>query len=271
MPCNKTSARLQAFTSWPFLLSLATLLLNDLYLKLAYHNWVTGKLSDFSGVFMLTILVSVIFPGYPRITGLSVASAFTIWKSPLSEPVIGLIQSLGVVHFGRVVDYSDLFSLIMIPPAIMMVSNPIKITFPMVRKVLVVPVVILTLFAIMGTSLASISQEYMIRKVDEAPCPDPADVIASIDKVALSQNLKPCGIPGKLSGAYRGGRIEMCYSVDENGSARFLVRGIASGLFFVRYPKKEMEKLKNAMMSELGNKFQNMEFVIPLDQTKKPF
>ena len=40
--------------SWPLLLSLAALITNDLYLKYAFSGWVTGKLSDFAGIFLVS-------------------------------------------------------------------------------------------------------------------------------------------------------------------------------------------------------------------------
>lgn len=278
MPFDKPSARLRVFTSWPFLLSLATLLLNDLYLKAAYHNWVTGKLSDFSGLFMVTTLISTLLPSHPRITGLFVASAFSVWKSPLSEPMIKLIQqSLGVIHFGRVVDYSDLFAVTMIPLAIVLSNNPVntQMTVPMVRRALAVPVAMLALFAIMGTSVATRNQEYIIRAVDEAPCPDQEEVIAAIDKVANAHGLtRSGGVSSRKQSSgeemtelnYSGGRIRMFCRVDEHGSARFEVWGMPSWLFFVHYPDKEMEKIKKSLMSELGRRFQGMEFVMPLNK-----
>ncbi len=277
----KRSSRLQSLTTWPFLLSLAVLLLNDLYLKAAYNNWLTGKISDFAGLFMVTMLTAALLPGYQHVKGLLVALAFGLWKSPLSEPIIRIIQSHWSTHFGRVVDYSDLVAVIMIPFAIISVNNPrtIAVSGNFLRRALTIPVLILALFAIMGTSFATIRQEYVIQKADDTPCPDPEEVMESIDKVAKAQGLVSIGrntAPEKgKSGEtiwrleYSGNGIKMLCRVDELGSTRFFVMGIPSGgLFFRHYPEKEMALLQNALKSELGNRFKDMEFIVPLNPTK---
>jgi hypothetical protein len=253
------------------------LLLNDLYLKAAYRNWITGKLSDFSGVFMVSMLVFAFLVNFRWVVGLLIACLFALWKSPLAEPAIKFIQSQGVFHFGRVVDYSDLVAIVMIPLAVAITNNSryTRITASTFRRALTVPVVVLALFAVMGTSYLIMDQRYSIRKADEFPCPDPEEVMASIGKVADAHGLKPIGtksLSRKSSGEtiwgleYEGDHIRMSCRVDEHGSAEFFVVGVPSGLFFVRYPERKMEEIKQALMSELGNKFKNMEFVIPLQK-----
>lgn len=39
--------KLKSINNIPFLVSLVILILNDFYFKTIYHNWLTGKLSDF--------------------------------------------------------------------------------------------------------------------------------------------------------------------------------------------------------------------------------
>ena len=53
-----------AATSWPFLLSLILLLLNDLYLKWHHPGVISGKLSDFAGLFMVSLSLFTVFPGF---------------------------------------------------------------------------------------------------------------------------------------------------------------------------------------------------------------
>jgi hypothetical protein len=48
--------------AWPFVAALVVLITNDLYLKLAYPGWLTGKLSDFSGVYLIAALAIGLFP-----------------------------------------------------------------------------------------------------------------------------------------------------------------------------------------------------------------
>ena len=49
------------FTSYGFNITLAILLLNDFILKDLYGNWLTGKLSDFAGLFVFSLFFSAYF------------------------------------------------------------------------------------------------------------------------------------------------------------------------------------------------------------------
>jgi hypothetical protein len=42
--------------------SIFLLLINDLYLKFEYHNYLTGKLSDFAGLFAFPYFFSCLIP-----------------------------------------------------------------------------------------------------------------------------------------------------------------------------------------------------------------
>ncbi len=271
MPHQSIFTRLQVLITWPFMLSLAALLLNDLFLKAAYHNWITGKLSDFSGVFMVTMLLAALVPSHRRMIGLLIALIFAFWKSPLSDPIILFIQSQGAIHFGRVVDYSDLFAVITIPLAIALTESPrgAKTTTPTIRKALAMPIVVLALFAIMGTSVAPMKQHYAFRMADEFPCPDPEEVAAAIDKVAKANGLTPDIYPyprsEKNSGdtfkvlQYSGDKMAMFCRIDEHGTADFLISGMPSS-----HLEKKMNELRVELMHEMGQRFKGMEYVVPL-------
>ena len=51
---------MREFFGWPPLLAVALLGFNDAYLKAAFHNDLTGKLSDFGGCFFLPLYVSAL-------------------------------------------------------------------------------------------------------------------------------------------------------------------------------------------------------------------
>ncbi len=104
--------RLKILISPLFILFLTLLITNDFFLKVEFHNAITGKLSDFSGLFIFPIFWSVIFPQRKLLVFISTAVLFTFWKSEYSE---GLIQFL-TRHFniGRTVDLSDLIALPML-------------------------------------------------------------------------------------------------------------------------------------------------------------
>lgn len=97
-----------------FLLALFVLLLNDFFLKYYFHNYITGKLSDFAGLFIFPYFISS-FSG-KRIKEIYILTGvlFVFWKSEFSQPIITFFNNY---NFGvnRIVDYSDLVSLIVLP------------------------------------------------------------------------------------------------------------------------------------------------------------
>ena len=100
---------------WPFLLALGLLILNDAVLKAAWHNAFTGKLSDFAGVFAFAWFWSVVI-GRARVAiHVAVAVAFVWWKSPWSAGAIEAWNGLPWFDVARVVDYGDLFALLVLP------------------------------------------------------------------------------------------------------------------------------------------------------------
>ena len=90
-----------------FILSLACLLINDLYWKYEYHNWLTGKLSDFAGLFVLSVFLSAFFFRHRSFVYVGVAIFFIWWKSPLSQPLLDLLNTSFTFSFDRTTDYSD--------------------------------------------------------------------------------------------------------------------------------------------------------------------
>lgn len=97
-----------------FLASIFLLLINDLYLKYEYHNYLTGKLSDFAGLFAFPYFFSCFFPKKAKQIYIISGILFVIWKSHFSQPIFDFAHSYGV-GIDRIVDYSDLISLLIIP------------------------------------------------------------------------------------------------------------------------------------------------------------
>lgn len=111
------SKRLTIFTSFWFLCCLGILLLNDFFLKSYFHNEITGKLSDFAGLFVFSIFWSVFFKKRKWIPFVLTAILFTLWKSAFSTPFINFWNSLQLFSIQRVIDYTDLFALLILIPA----------------------------------------------------------------------------------------------------------------------------------------------------------
>lgn len=108
----------------PFLTALALLIINDWILKPTYGNFLTGKLSDFAGLFAFGVFSCAVFPERKRLVLILTAVAFVLWKSELSQPVIDGWNSLAVFPMKRVVDFSDLLALSMLPAAAIYVGRP---------------------------------------------------------------------------------------------------------------------------------------------------
>ncbi|MFB9077989.1 hypothetical protein ACFFLS_04885 [Flavobacterium procerum] len=91
-----------------FIFSLIILVLNDWLLKSIFHNFITGKLSDFTGLFAFPFFWSVLFPKRIKEIHLGTLLFFIFWKSPLSETFVHFIGA------SRIVDFSDNMALISI-------------------------------------------------------------------------------------------------------------------------------------------------------------
>jgi hypothetical protein len=109
------------------------LIVNDHYLKEAYGNWLTGKLSDFAGLFAFAVvaqvawrrLASVRWSAFPG--GVLLAGLFFSWfKSPLSGVALEAVNALSGRSFGRVIDYSDLAALVVLLPAMWLVKKRLE-------------------------------------------------------------------------------------------------------------------------------------------------
>ena len=138
--------KLKSINNIPFLIGLGLLLLNDLYLKAEFHNWFTGKLSDFCGLFVFVSFWAALFPRKKLAVYYSTALLFALWKSPYSEPVIELF-SQNLYPIARVVDITDLMALSVLPVAYYM--DTIKI-----QRFKLHPIILgsISLFAFCATS-----------------------------------------------------------------------------------------------------------------------
>lgn len=108
--------------------SLLVLLLNDFYGKYAYPGFLTGKLSDLAGVLVLPVFCRVLFPALPKkAVFMATAVFFTWWKSPFSQPLINQVNAGSPWPVQRVVDYSDLLALGVLPLAIYIAPRSIRL------------------------------------------------------------------------------------------------------------------------------------------------
>lgn len=97
-----------------FIIGLGLLLLNDLWLKWQFHNWLTGKLSDLLGLYICPVFLSYFYPRHRSQAYWFTALLFIFWKSNWAN---GLIELMHTWHlpFDRVADPTDLIALIALP------------------------------------------------------------------------------------------------------------------------------------------------------------
>jgi hypothetical protein len=91
-------------------------LLNEYVLKAAFHNWLTGKLSDFVGVAAFALFWCMLFPQARRLILLGTAAGFAFWKSPAADGLISALNNTLPFSVGRVVDWTDLIALTVLIP-----------------------------------------------------------------------------------------------------------------------------------------------------------
>ncbi len=98
-----------------FLTCIALLLLNDFYLKYVFSNWLTGKLSDITGLLAFALFGFAVSTLERKKILLLITIFFLWWKSPLSEPVIVFFNQHLNIPVSRVIDYTDYLAICFLP------------------------------------------------------------------------------------------------------------------------------------------------------------
>jgi hypothetical protein len=102
-------------TSPFFVAGLILLLANDFLLKPAFHNPLTGKLSDFSGLFTFPLFFSAFATRWKSAIYILSFVGFVLWKSPYSQPFIDAANQVLPFKVARTVDITDLVALTVLP------------------------------------------------------------------------------------------------------------------------------------------------------------
>lgn len=132
-----------------FLISLLLLILNDWYFKIEYHNWVTGKLSDFAGLIAFPYFFSVLFPARKKQIHLLTALFFLIWNSTWIQPFLDFANSY-YIPIGRTVDFTDHIALFSILVSYRMLQHQYHIRLrPVMHQLLI----LISCFAFIATSI----------------------------------------------------------------------------------------------------------------------
>jgi hypothetical protein len=135
-----------------FIGSLAVLLINDLCFKPLFHNFITGKLSDFAGIIVFVFFWTALLPKYKKSFFIVTSLFFVLWKLPASQVLIDLWNALKIFPISRVCDLSDLSVLIILP--FIYHYKPRKILNSQINF-LRIPLAMLALFSFCATSYNS--------------------------------------------------------------------------------------------------------------------
>lgn len=255
--------------SWPFVLSVGLLLVNDLFLKAAYPGLVTGKLSDFAGLFMVALPLLAIFPSRKLLVCVLLAALFAWWKSGLSSFFIAWVQASGLPRFGRTVDLSDLFAL----PVLLLACHLTEriehfpLPLPAPKKMILGPIAAIALFAALGSSqMPTKTSQYAIRDTTGRMALQREAVAQVIASVAAQYGMKchECA-QSQERGVLFGKGLTLNYHFTEKGELAFKVSVNLGGLPFFSNDEKDMEALRSALKQKFAERFPNLEYIEPID------
>lgn len=144
-----------------FIIGLFLLLLNDFYLKEAVPGILTGKLSDFAGLFIFPLFCSAFFPKRKLTIYVSTALFFIFWKSPFSQFIIDGWNSFGIFSIGRIVDFTDLIALAILPFSFLYSSQNYSLFFKEFRFKQFARIFVIAISVFAFTATSSLSERYI--------------------------------------------------------------------------------------------------------------
>ena len=275
-----TETKKNPWLSAPFLISLSLLLLNDHVLKAAYGNWLTGKLSDFAGIFMVSVLLFAWKPQHKDLTGWLFALFFIAWKSPLASPVIALFNDVMPFGISRVIDYTDCVALVMIPLAawFVRIGNHRNTLSELTQKWFKIPALMLATFAIIATpgpKPVSISESFRIQQINQKPNLTDAQIKEAIETATNRHEMTACTDTTKAPQAhlpviacFQKGNLFLQYGIDKyrrvNITTNFTDRSLDDrDDDEIAEAKLELLKLREDLVSSFWQ-FKNMELVFTI-------
>lgn len=193
-------ARPDLLASYAFVGALAILLLNDFVLKEAWGNLITGKLSDFAGLFAFPVFWTAVLPRYRTLIHWGTAALFVLWKLPVSEPLIVNWNSWAPLTVGRTADPTDLLALTSVACAYYFsLASHRQIPLPAVRWAMV-PI---ALFAFAATSFWSVrryERTYVFRA-------NPAEVRQGMHLLGMREVIPSDSTPVPVQAPDGGGQL----------------------------------------------------------------
>jgi len=253
---------LAIFTTWPFVLSLIVLLINDRVLKQAYPGFITGKLSDFAGLAVVAMPLFAALPRRARSIYLALAGAFLWWKSPASAGFIDFMNTARPLNIGRVVDYSDLVALVVLPACAKFAAleSARGENLQRLRRWLLPPILAAALLGVMGTSTVVPRKDFAVRALESSNS-FPRDMIveAIVDVAKKHRFKKESSNPPHWEGAFSGRGIFLTYSFPTPNEVAIGIQ-VDPGMFGGG-EKREAERLRNEIKKALTLRFNGLEYV----------
>ena len=239
-----------------FLVSVFLLLINDLYLKYEYHNYLTGKLSDFAGLFAFPYFFSCFFPKRIKSIYIFTALLFVFWKSEFSQSLFDVAHANGI-GINRVVDYSDLFALFMLPFSYQYWNLEFK-SVTKINKIFKPIIVGICCFAFIATSQPRMSHSYDMKSDFETI------ITSEIDSIKLNGYFyRPDNVGGyrfTVDIPERSTWIETKVEIKELPDGQFKVKLDSilnytmtgnGNLFFSNYDKDDVNYVENLSKSDI--------------------
>ncbi len=138
--------------NYVFVVSIILLFINDHFLKLYFHNWFTGKFSDFLGMIIFPLFLAYIFPKLRTFSILVSFVLFIFWKSPFSEGFIDFYNQISPIAVARVVDYTDFIAFVFLVIPFLLIKYDALLQPFKIRKISPALVLVPSIFVIMATS-----------------------------------------------------------------------------------------------------------------------
>ncbi len=246
------------FLSRLFLLSLILLLLNDFYLKAAWPGLISGKLSDFSGISLLSLFLFAWFPKYKKIVSWLIVLVFVFWKSELASPFIKVLHELGIANFNRTVDLTDLFALLVLPVCYKYSNSHENINYDSsLKKFSRLGIIFISLFAITATSYSRgvYRSEFRIQSQNQKFV-SPSQAIEILNRIMGFHNnrcVHECG--SNLKRSYVGSLGSLIYRYDNDEKEILIKHAILPDRSLIfsrnRYRAKYLVKIRKKIVEDI--------------------
>jgi hypothetical protein len=257
---------LRVISTWPFIICLVLLLLNDWILKASYGNALTGKLSDFAGIAVVAMLLHAAFPLHKWHVYVGLSLFFCWWKSPLSNGAIQVFNQLVFFQIARVVDYTDLVALVVLPLCCAIAAKPDRFVVDVVisKKLLLLPLLAATFVGITGTSQIPRHQAYTIQNKTSNDL-ERNEIANIIKAIALKNGLEcsECMSPtDKATYTKTLGQVRLHYVFVHAKAISFEIQASGTGGFFFHTSGEErINLLREPIKKALAERFSDLEYI----------